>query len=514
MRRLSIFIISTFISVIASSQGNLETFLDKSDDFFKKYVINQQVDYASLSLKSEDIHSLTTYAGSFTVDKTDTLNFQAYWINMYNLLVIKQVIENYPISSPMEVAGFFDKVKYDVGDNAYTLNEVEHEILYGNFDEPMFHFVLVCGAKGCPPIVNFAYRPEMLNEQMEIQTRAALNDPEFIKVDDANEKVQISEIFKWYPEDFENHSGTSIKYINKYRTKTISESYNVSFYTYNWALNTVEPAGATGASVKEDILNVQTYTPSSLLKKGQFEVQLFNNLYTQTAFRDETGDKVELNTRDNYFTGLFYVLLGTSKSGRINLGFDVNFRSVRIDPDPNSSPLKVLTFEDTEFSRTGISSLGPKIKILPFKSIPNASIQSSLWFNVASDSEGTPWFDHDATTWWTRLFYDRMLGTSFQLFTEVDALVKFSNKSFDDSFVEIPMSVFISYFPTSKSTVYGMLQYTPNVVFEDTYYAQTGIGAKYQIFKHVGLEASYTNFFAGKNNGAGSTFNLGIRYVR
>ena len=44
-------------------------------------------------------------------------------------------------------------------------------------------------------------------------------------------------------------------------------------------------------------------------------------------------------------------------------------------------------------------------------------------------------------------------------------------------------------------------------------FAQTGIGFKYQVLPKIGLEFSCTNFFTSSSQGAGSTFNLGVRYI-
>lgn len=60
--------------------------------------------------------------------------------------------------------------------------------------------MLVCGAIGCPPIINAAYKPETLENQLQQQTKKALNNPNFIKVE--GKTVLVSEIFKWYKEDF------------------------------------------------------------------------------------------------------------------------------------------------------------------------------------------------------------------------------------------------------------------------------------------------------------------------
>jgi hypothetical protein len=40
---------------------------------------------------------------------------------------------------------------------------------------------LVCGAIGCPPLINEAYLPNTLEAQLETQTKIALNE-NFIKV--------------------------------------------------------------------------------------------------------------------------------------------------------------------------------------------------------------------------------------------------------------------------------------------------------------------------------------------
>ena len=46
--------------------------------------------------------------------------------------------------------------------------------------------------------------------------------------------------------------------------------------------------------------NIQTYTPSKLLNKGQWDIKFFNNLYTETEakFNGVKADKA----RETYFT--------------------------------------------------------------------------------------------------------------------------------------------------------------------------------------------------------------------
>ncbi len=140
------------------------------------------------------------------------------------------------MKSPLDKSGFFDIKKHEIGGELITLNDIEHKLLRASFPkEPRFHFVLVCAGLGCPPIINKAYMPSTLDAQLEQQTILALNDPLFIRVN--KNKVRISQIFKWYKSDFTKEVNSLVDFINQYRTEKLPERAQVSFYTYNWALN-------------------------------------------------------------------------------------------------------------------------------------------------------------------------------------------------------------------------------------------------------------------------------------
>ncbi|WP_348647892.1 DUF547 domain-containing protein [Arenibacter sp. F20364] len=44
--------------------------------------------------------------------KNDPNVYQAFWINTYNLLVIKGIVDHYPVKSPLDVPSFFYKSTY------------------------------------------------------------------------------------------------------------------------------------------------------------------------------------------------------------------------------------------------------------------------------------------------------------------------------------------------------------------------------------------------------------------
>ncbi|MDH7447968.1 DUF547 domain-containing protein [Aquimarina sp. 2201CG14-23] len=230
-------IIAFFITAVGFSQSATE-FFTKSDAFFKKYVSNGRVDYKSIKNDPAALDQLLDIAANVTVSKSKTKTYQAFYINAYNLSVIKGVVSKYPIKSPLDVKGFFDKKTYKLGGKSTTLNDLENKILRKNFpSEARFHFALVCAGLGCPPIIPEAYKPATLDKQLQRQTSIALNNPNFIKV--KGKKVQLSQIFEWYNGDF-TQNGSEIEYVNKFRKEKIPTNAKVSYYPYNWSLNAVK----------------------------------------------------------------------------------------------------------------------------------------------------------------------------------------------------------------------------------------------------------------------------------
>lgn len=218
---------------------NTSEFFSKADDFLKEHIKDGLVDYKAIHDNPAALNELVEMAGQLSVSKDKANEYQAFWINGYNIMVIKGIVDNYPIKSPMDIGGFFDTKKRKIGGKDITLNDIENEVLRGNFpDEPRFHFVLVCGALGCPPIINEAYMPSTLNGQLEKQTKKTLNDPEFIRVD--KNKVAVSQIFEWYKKDFTQNGQSIAGFINSCRKEPLPKDAKVSFYKYDWTLNGME----------------------------------------------------------------------------------------------------------------------------------------------------------------------------------------------------------------------------------------------------------------------------------
>ncbi|QNL22030.1 hypothetical protein HZR84_08780 [Hyphobacterium sp. CCMP332] len=262
-----------------------------------------------------------------------------------------------------------------------------------------------------------------------------------------------------------------------------------------------------------------------LLKKGQWEYKLFNNLYTQTKSFN-SGRKADNGNRQNYFSSIHQFLYGVSTN--LNIGIDVWFKSVHVQANPKDNPLRTFRFnhENSDFTITGI---GPKIKIAPFNKIKRLSIQTTILFPIRDDLENSSKnkafleFDRDAL-WITQIFFDKPIGNDFQLFFQLAPWYTFSRNSFRErNFMQTPTSVFFSWFANDRLTFYFQNEYWPTHYnsseqsFEAFYswFNQSGFGIKYQLIPgFLEIESLYTNFWIGSDGeGAGETYNLGIRII-
>ncbi|MCL5247159.1 DUF547 domain-containing protein [Cellulophaga sp. 20_2_10] len=225
-----------FLSSTSIYSQDTNQFFTKANTFFNTYVANGKVAYKDIKASPALLDELVTDIKSIQVTKSKATEYQAFWINAYNISVIKNVVNNYPLKSPLDKAGFFDKIKHNVAGKELTLNDMEHKMLRSVFPkEPRFHFVLVCAGLGCPPIINEAYMPSLLEDQLQIQTQIAINNPSFIMVH--KNKVKLSQIFEWYKGDFTQDGKSLIDFVNLYREEKIDTKAKVSYYPYDWTLN-------------------------------------------------------------------------------------------------------------------------------------------------------------------------------------------------------------------------------------------------------------------------------------
>lgn len=219
--------------------NNVDKFFVEANQFLKEHVKNGYINYQAIHEDPAALNNLTDKISKINPDQLSGDSEKAFLINAYNILVIKQIISHYPVQSPMAVEGFFNNIKHQVGTKKVTLDELEKGILLKKYPDSRVHFAVVCAAKGCPKIPDFAFQPQQLDQQLQKVTSSALSDPEFIRVDEEKGRAYLSKIFEWYAQDFTKENASLVSYINQFRDKKIPESYKVRFYEYDWSLNDI-----------------------------------------------------------------------------------------------------------------------------------------------------------------------------------------------------------------------------------------------------------------------------------
>ncbi len=261
---------------------------------------------------------------------------------------------------------------------------------------------------------------------------------------------------------------------------------------------------------------IQTYTPSKLLKKGQWDIKWFNNLYTETKdLFGPNGDKRDI-PRNTFFTSTVDVFTGVSESSKFNIGLLLEFRSNVIG---GRDALDVFKFDgESSSARSGITSFAPAVKFNPIKNVSNFTVQTAIHIPlVDNESENGVFLDQKGFIFQNRFFYDySFAGGNWQLFSELNTEYNFGKKedSFANNSLRLTPGVFLSYFPSSKFTILALAQHSELIDAGNDFsqnFTALGGGVKYQLTDVLNVETLYTNFVRGKDTGLGQTFNIGLR---
>jgi hypothetical protein len=173
------------------------------------------------------------------LNKEDKL---AFYLNVYNATIIKNVIDHLPITSPMDVDGFFKKITHQIAGSEVTLDKLEYDYIM-KIEPVLVHFGLVCAALSCPKLLRKAYDGKTVFQQLEENGKTFLNDQSKNHLDKENKILYLSEIFKWFKKYFEERYGslqkTAAYFMNENDKKFLKENeVTVKFNKYNWQLNT------------------------------------------------------------------------------------------------------------------------------------------------------------------------------------------------------------------------------------------------------------------------------------
>jgi hypothetical protein len=162
----------------------------------------------------------------------------AHHLNAYNALAMHNVLER---GIPRSLAGarkidFFVLRKLKVGGEALSLYAYENDVIRP-LGEERVHFALNCMVRGCPRLPREPFRAGHLEAQLDAEARRFLAESRNVRVDPARRSVQLSELMKFYRDDFLAREDSLLRYVNRYRTPEIPLDYDIEFIPYDWTVN-------------------------------------------------------------------------------------------------------------------------------------------------------------------------------------------------------------------------------------------------------------------------------------
>lgn len=161
----------------------------------------------------------------------------AFYINAYNILALKMVLDHWPVDSIKDVGSLISPVwgksAGSIDGKTVSLDEIENKILRP-MGEPRIHFAIVCASVSCPDLRNTPYTASNLNTQLNEQVQQFLaNADKGLSID--KNSIQVSRIFDWFEKDFKSVGGVEA-FIRRYRTD-LPELPIKADINYDWSVN-------------------------------------------------------------------------------------------------------------------------------------------------------------------------------------------------------------------------------------------------------------------------------------
>lgn len=258
-KTLLILFIFNFTILLAAPESQLIGYWDQSDNsneeyidheiwarFLEKYLIEIddtiRVRYGDVSDSDKNfLDRYIQYLESVTVTQLSRDEQFPYWINLYNALTVKVILDNYPVKSiknikpgGLFVSGPWDENYLTIEGLPISLNSIEHGILRPIWGDFRVHYAVNCASMGCPPLQREVYTRDNVEYLLTKAEREFLNSFHGVRLQGTT--LVISSIFKWFRDDFGEREEDVLEYIEE-NNPTIKGQYKRVKYSYDWDIN-------------------------------------------------------------------------------------------------------------------------------------------------------------------------------------------------------------------------------------------------------------------------------------
>lgn len=220
--------------------------------FLKKYLVVAKAGAPNLvrygAVSAADQRALIDYVSALTaiaVTKLTRAEQQAYWINLYNALTVKTILDHYPLASIRDIgSGWFGTGPWDlklikVEGLESSLNDIEHRILRPIWQDNRIHYAVNCASHSCPNLQPEPFTSENSDRLLDQAAHDYVNSPRGVSIE--GDKLILSNIYDWYQIDFGGSEATLLSYLAEVATPELAtriKAFRCSVnFAYDWRLN-------------------------------------------------------------------------------------------------------------------------------------------------------------------------------------------------------------------------------------------------------------------------------------
>jgi len=241
------------------------------DQLLDLYVRDGFVYYRALKQDRAKFDTYVAALSTAAIDAAPRDERLAFWLNAYNALVLRTIIDHYPIAqrtaeypphSIRQIPGAFERLPHKVAGRTLTLDQIEQTVLLA-FHDPRAYLALGRGAVGGGRLRSEAYTAARLETQLKEVAEECVSRPECVQIDRVADTLNVSAIFSWRekefsaayaeaaPPAFANRSSIERavlaliqpKLLTTEREALAKNDFKVAFKPFDWTLNDLTGRG-------------------------------------------------------------------------------------------------------------------------------------------------------------------------------------------------------------------------------------------------------------------------------
>jgi hypothetical protein len=234
--------IALLLGAVVPARAELD--LDSWSQLLGMAVTDGAVDYR-LWRDNRQFDALVEQVGSTRVDNLDREQALVFYINAYNILAARGILDGSSPASFFARQSYFKRDKYTVAGKRMTLHELEHGLIRP-LGEARIHFAIVCASQSCPVLRAEAYVLARLEQQLDDATRSFINDSRRNRFDPGSKRAEVSRLFDWFEEDFQAAAGSVQQFLARYvedpaaAAQLQQQGFRLGFMDYDWSLNGIK----------------------------------------------------------------------------------------------------------------------------------------------------------------------------------------------------------------------------------------------------------------------------------